>query len=137
MQLQHQSTWRQASPADLPVECIPEALVGVLPFLFPPPDGFAAVLDDNTLPSIFWVFRVCLEKGDQNMNWESTPVAPTHVPLPARPQHHRSRGSVFVCVCVCMCVLNGKLSLFDVNVMNLEYLLTSLLVTKHYFFVLM
>ena len=105
VQLHHRLTWQQARSSGLPVELVLETPVIFLTFLFLPPDGWAAVLDDNALPNIAQASQVRLENGDPNLYRESTPVVPTHVPSPATPTHHRSR----VCVCVCVC----DISLFD------------------------
>ena len=48
VQFQHQLTWQQALPPDLPVETVPKPSVGVLPLLFPLPDAWADILDDNS-----------------------------------------------------------------------------------------
>ena len=74
--------------------------VGVLSFLFLPPDGLAAVLYDDALLSIAQASRVHSENRYQNLYRESTLVAPAHVLLPATPPHHRSQGYMYVCVCV-------------------------------------
>ena len=52
VQLQHRSTWQRACPSYLPVETLLEPPIGVLPFRFPLPDGWAAILDDAALPAI-------------------------------------------------------------------------------------
>ena len=108
VQLQHRSTWRRDRPVYLPVECILECPVGVLNLLFLPPNGLAAVLDDDALPSIVRTSRVLLENGYRNLHRESTPVASTHVPLPSTPSHYRSRG----CVCVCVTYIYPTLNIF-------------------------
>ena len=92
VQLQHRSTWQGACPADLPVELVLETPVGLLPFMFLPPDGWADVLDNNTLPAISQASQVRLEIRDPNLHWESTPAVPTHVPLLATLPHHHLQG---------------------------------------------
>ena len=105
VQFQHQSTWQRACPPDLPVKTILEPPVGVLPFCFYLPVGWAAVLDDDALPAIDQASRVRLDNGDRNLRWEITLVAPTHMPSPATNPRHRWRG--FVCVCVCnICLID-------------------------------
>ena len=98
VQLQHRSSWQRSCPDKLTVGCILESPVGVLPFLFPPPNGLAAVLDDNILPSKAQAFRVCVKNQNMDMHRESKPVAyhrqPKAILRPHR--HYITRGDVCV-----------------------------------------
>ena len=105
VQLQHQSTWWRACPPALPVYSVPKPPVGVSPLLPPLPDGWSAFLDDGDPLAISQVFQACLDNGDRNLHWGSTPVSPTHMPLPTILPQHCSRGCVCLCVCVCVLLL--------------------------------
>ena len=96
VQLQHQLTYLQALPPDLPVELILKPPIGVLALLFLLPNGWAAVLDDNRPPNIAPASRGGSEIRDRDLHRESTPVPSTHVPLPATLPQHRLQGRVFV-----------------------------------------
>ena len=78
--MMHQSTCQQALLIDLPVESIPEPPVLVLPFIFLPPNGWAALFDDDSLLAIAQPSQGRKEIIDQNLHQEVPLATPNHVP---------------------------------------------------------
>ena len=76
-----------------------ETPVGIVTYIFLPPNGCAYILDVDMLLDIAKASGVYSENGYQKLHRKSTTVVTNHVSVPATPPYHSSQ----CCVCACVC----------------------------------